>query len=468
MTDSVQMDPETLSSIDRRFAFHPFTALGEHMRSGPPMMITSGKGCRLQDDQGRGYIDAMAGLWCVNLGYGREDLAATMKEQAEDLAYWHAFSSMGSDKPALLARRLIELAPAGMSKVFFGNSGSDANDTQIKLVWYYNNVRGLPKKKKIIARERGYHGVTIMTGGVTGLPGLHAGFDLPLPFVKHTTAPRRLWEGQGLSDAEFTARLADDLERLIEREGPDTIGAMIMEPIMGAGGVIDPPEGYYQAIGEILRRHDILIIADEVICAFGRLGAMFGSEMVGLEPDLITVAKGLTSAYFPLSGCIVSEKVWEVLVEGGERYGVFGHGYTYSSHPIGAAVGLRNLELIDEHAMLETVADRGAYLQKRLRAAFSDHPMVGEVRGQALIGAVEYVRAKDPAVAFDPALKVAPRIISAALRRGVISRALPNADTTSFSPPFTISEAEIDEVVAAMRDAVDEVMTELIRAGEFE
>lgn len=465
-----RVDPASsrrLADIDRRYAFHPFTALADHERDGPPVVMVEGRGCRLTDDAGREYIDAMAGLWCVNVGYGRSELAEAMREQAERLSYCHAFSSMGSDKPALLAERLVRLAPGPMSKVFFGNSGSDANDTQVKLVWYYNNVRGRPAKKKIIARQRGYHGVTVMSGGITGLPGLHAGFDLPLPFVRHTTAPRRLWEGHGLSDREFTAKLVDDLEQLIVREGADTIGAMILEPIMGAGGVIAPPDGYHAAIEEVLRKNDILIIADEVISGFGRLGDMFGCETFGLTPDLITVAKGLTSAYFPLSGCIVSEPVWRTIVEGGAKYGVFGHGYTYSSHPTGAAVALANLDLIDREKLLEQVQARGAYLQQQLRAAFADHPMVGEVRGQALIAAVEYVRRKDPPEAFDPALKVAPRIVKAALRRGIITRALPSADTTSFSPPFVISDAEIDAVVSNMREAVDEVMAELVREGQF-
>lgn len=456
-----------LAEIDRHYTFHPFTALAEHERDGPPIVMVAGNGSRLRDDAGREYIDAMAGLWCVNVGYGRTELAETMRQQAETLSYCHAFSSMGSDKPALLAEKLVGLAPGAMSKVFFGNSGSDANDTQVKLVWYYNNVRGKPAKKKIIARQRGYHGVTVMSGGITGLPGLHAGFDLPLPFVLHTTAPRRLWEGNGLSDAEFTAKLADDLEQLIAREGADTIGAMILEPIMGAGGVIAPPAGYHQLIEEILRKNDILIIADEVICGFGRLGDMFGSHMLGLTPDLITVAKGLTSAYFPLSGCIVSEAVWRTIVEGGKKYGVFGHGYTYSSHPIGAAVALANLELIERENLLEQVKTRGDYLQHQLRAALADHPMVGEVRGQALIAAVEYVRRKDPPQAFDPALKVAPRIVRAALKRGILTRALPSADTTSFSPPFVITEAEVDAIVLSMREAVDEVMDELVREGQF-
>jgi len=461
-----QLAPD-LADLDRRYVFHPFTMLGDHQRQGPGFVVTGGQGARLTDVSGREYIDAMAGLWCVNIGYGRAEVADAMRDQALALSYCHAFTSMSSDKPALLSEKLIQAAPAGMSKVFFGNSGSDANDTQVKLVWYYNNARGKPAKKKIIARQRGYHGVTIMTAGLTGLPGLHHGFDLPLPMVRHVMAPRRLWEGHGLTDAEFTAKLVADLETLIEIEGADTIGAMIMEPLMGAGGVIAPPEGYYAAIQAVLRRHDILLIADEVICGFGRLGAMFGCEVFDIQPDLITVAKGLTSAYFPLSACIVSDKVWSALVDAGATYGAFGHGYTYSSHPIGAAVALANLAVLEKDGLVDQAARRGAYMQAGLRAAFADHPMVGEVCGQALIGAVEFVRDKNGPHGFDPAHKVAGRVVKGALERGVIGRALPNADTVAFSPPFVISETEIDIAIMAFRDAADQVMGALREEGAF-
>ena len=365
----------------------------------------------------------------------------------------------------MLSQRLIDLAPPGMSKVFYGNSGSDANDTQVKIAWYYHNALGRTGRRKIIARQRGYHGVTVMTAGMTGLAGLHAGFDLPLPMIRHTTSPRRLWEGHGLSDAEFTARLVADLEALIAAEGADTIAAMIMEPLMGAGGVIAPPAGYYEAVQAVLRRHDILLIADEVICGFGRLGQMFGSTVFGIQPDLITVAKGLTSAYFPLSACIVSQRVWDAVVAGGDKFGAFGHGYTYSSHPVGAAAALANLDIIEGEGLVARAAEVGAHLQAQLRAAFTGHPLVGEVRGQALIGAVEFVdRIEDSGpVAFDPGLKVAARVVKGALRRGVIGRALPSADTVAFSPPFVVSAAEIDTAVTAFREAADEVAAELGR-----
>jgi L-2,4-diaminobutyrate transaminase len=410
----------------------------------------------------------MAGLWCVNVGYGRRELAETLKLHAERLGYYHSFSSMSTDTPALLAERLISLAPTGMSKVFYGCTGSDANDTQVKIVWYYSNVLGRPEKKKIIARQRGYHGVTVMAAGLTGLPGLHTNFDLPLPMIRHTTAPHRLWEAEpGQSDADFAQKLADDLEQLILAEGPDTVAAFIAEPIQGAGGVLVPPTGYFDKIQEVLRRHDVLLIADEVITGFGRLGEWFGCDLFRIEPDLITVAKGLTSGYVPLSACIVSEKVWRVLVEGGAQAGPFGHGYTYSSHPLAAAVALRNLDLIEDEGLVAQAASRGAFMHERLQEAFAEHPLVGEVRGQALIGALEFVQERAPAKAFDPALKVAPRITRRCLELGVITRALPLSDSISFSPPFVISEDEIEEMVGIVRCAVDEVTSELRSEGAF-
>jgi L-2,4-diaminobutyrate transaminase len=452
-----------LEELDKKYLFHPFTALAEHEKNGPTVIVR-GEGVWLEDNQGRRYLDGMAGLWCVNVGYGRTEIADVIREQAVTLPYFHSFSSWGTDTPVLLAEKVISKAPEGMSKVFFGQSGSDANDTQVKLVWYYWNSRGKPEKKKIIARQRGYHGVTIVSASLTGMPALHSGFDLPLSFIKHTTPPYRLWEAEpGMSDADFVAKLASDLEQLILAEGPDTVGAMIMEPVMGAGGVIVPPSGYYDAIQAVLDRYDILLIADEVISGFGRLGDWFGSTVMGMKPDLITVAKGITSAYVPLSGCIVSEKVWRTIVDGQAKFGAFGHGYTYSAHPLAAAAALANLQLIEEGGLIDKAATTGAFMHQKLQAAFADHPLVGEIRGQKLIGALEFVAAKEPMTRFDPSLKIAARVVKQARDRGIITRALPHADTISFSPPFIITEAEAEEMVAKTKEAVDAVMDELVR-----
>ena len=459
-------DAANVEEIDRRFVFHPFTQLDQHEQTGSPSVIVEGHGARLRDLHGNSYIDGMAGLWCVNVGYGRPEIGDTLKEHADRLGYYHSFSSMGTEAPAHLAERLIALAPPGMSKVFFGCTGSDANDTQVKIVWYYNNVLGRPEKKKIIARHRGYHGVTVMSGGLTGLPGVHANFDLPLPMIRHTTAPQRLWEAEpGMSDDDFAQKLADDLEELILAEGPETVAAFIAEPIQGAGGVLVPPAGYFDKVQQVLRRYDVLLIADEVITAFGRLGTWFGSEVFGIQPDLITVAKGMTSGYVPLSACIVSEKVWRVLVDASSESGVFGHGYTYSSHPLAAAVAMTNLDLIEEEGLVAQAASRGAFMHERFQEAFADHPLVGEIRGYALIGALEFVADRSPAQKFDPLGKVSARITRRCLELGVITRALPASDSISFAPPFVISEDELEEMVGTVRRAVDEVAAELRNEG---
>ena len=465
---AVESAAATVEDLDRRFVFHPFTQLDAHERTGSVGMIVEGSGVRLRDIHGRSYIDGMAGLWCVNVGYGRTEIAETLRVHAERLGYYHAFSSMGTDTPALLAERLIANSPAGMSRVFYGCTGSDANDTQVKIAWYYNNVLGRPEKKKIVARHRGYHGVTVMTAGLTGLPGLHAKFDLPLPMIRHTTAPHRLWEAEpGMSDEDFAQKLADDLEALILAEGPETVAAFIAEPIQGAGGVLVPPAGYFERVQDVLRRYDVLLISDEVITAFGRLGEWFGGDVFGMEPDLITVAKGLTSGYVPLSACIVSEKVWRVLVDGGAESGPFGHGYTYSAHPLSAAVAMTNLDLIESEALMAQAASRGALMHERLHEDLADHPLVGEVRGRALVGAVELVAEKSPPRPFDPGLKVGARVARRCLELGLITRALPAADTISFAPPFVISEAEVDELVTTTRRAVDEVAAELRSEGAW-
>jgi len=461
-TTTSQSTADGLAELDRRYVFHPFSVLAEHETAGPRRLIAGGEGATVRDEQGRTYIDAMAGLWCVNVGYGRPEIAETLREQALKLAYYHSFSSMATDTPAKLAERLIGLAPEGMSKVLFGNSGSDANDTQIKLVRMYNNLRGLPKKKKIISRERAYHGVSIASASLTGLASLHTAFDLPIDGVLHVRAPYALWESQaGESEEQFSARLAEELDRTIEQEGADTVAAFIAEPIQAAGGVIVPPKGYFPAIQEVLRRHDVLMIADEVVCGFGRLGTWFGSERLEIEPDLITVAKGITSAYVPLSACIVSERVWRVLCDrNGAR--VFGHGYTYSSHPLAAAAAMTNLDLIEEEGLIDQAAARGERLRKGLTEALSNHPMVGEVRGMGLVAAVEFVAGKEPLRRFEPLGSTAARVTAACLERGVITRALPEGDAISFSPPFTIEEHQVDEIVEVVRAAADEVAAEVL------
>lgn len=451
-----------VEEMDRNYLFHPMTNLAAHEQNGPHMTIVSGEGATVTDRSGRDYLDAMAGLWCVNVGYSHPEMADALREQALTLPYFHAFSSMGTDLPARLSERLIGMAPVPMSKVFYGNSGSDANDTQAKLVWYYNNVLGRPRKKKIIARRRGYHGVTVLSGGLTGLQNLHDGFDLPLPMVRHVRPPHRLWEREpGQSDDEFASTLAMELDRFIVNEGPETVAAFIAEPVMAAGGVIVPPDTYFPKIKEVLDRHDVLLIADEVVTGFGRLGVPFGSTSVAMDPDLMTVAKGITSAYVPLSAVLVNEKVWRVLLEGSGKYGSFGHGYTYSAHPLAAAAAMKNLDIIERDGLVAQVAEKGDTLQELLRAAFSDHPNVAEVRGRGLMAAVEFVESREPLRPFATQGAFAGAVTRAALANGVITRALPAADTVSFSPPFVTTTEELERMVAGVRAGLDHAVDEL-------
>ena len=447
---------DRLDQWDRAAFLHPSTHHGQHARGeSPNRVITGASGVHIEDRDGTRLLDAFAGLYCVNVGYGRTEIADAIAAQARELAYYHAYVGHGTEASITLAHMIAERAPDHMNRTYFGLGGSDANETNVKLVWYVNNVLGRPEKKKIISRQRGYHGSGLMTGSLTGLKLFHDQFDLPLDRVLHTTAPdffRR--EDRSLDEAAFTAQCAADLEALIEAEGADTIAAFIAEPLLGTGGIVPPPAGYWAAIQPILKKHDILLIADEVVTGFGRLGTMFGSTHYGIEPDIITIAKGLTSAYAPLSGSIVSDKVFETLEKGTDTHGVFGHGWTYSAHPIGAAAGVANLKLIDDLGLVANAGDTGAYLLKSLRDALADHAHVGDVRGDGMLAAVEFVRDRDDRAFFDPSEKVGPRLSAEMLKRGVIARAMPQGDILGFAPPLCITRAEVDTVVEATAAAV--------------
>jgi L-2,4-diaminobutyrate transaminase len=358
------------------------------------------------------------------------------------------------------------MTPAGMSKIYYGMSGSDANETQIKLVWYYNNILGRPEKKKIVSRRRAYHGSGIITGSMTGLPVFHDAFDLPVDRILHTTTPHHYWNAEpGMSEEAFARKCAEDLEALILAEGPETVAAFIAEPVLGTGGIIPPPEGYWAAVQPVLARYDVLLIADEVVTGFGRIGADFGSLHYGIEPDLMTIAKGLTSAYQPLSGVIVGEKVWQVLEEGAKKMGPIGHGWTYSAHPLGAAAALANLDIIEREGLVANARETGAYFQEALHRAFDEHPLVGEVRGVGLLAALEFVADKDKKDRFDPALKVGPRVATACVANGVIARAMPHGDILGFAPPLVVTRGDVDEIVARCQEALASVTDELTRDG---
>ena len=449
-----------LNAWDRDHFFHPSTHMALHARGeSPRRMMQGGEGCYITDSEGRRSLDAFAGLYCVNVGYGRTEIADAIAKQAHELAYYHAYVGHGTEASITLARMIVERAPAHMSRVYFGLSGSDATETNIKLIWYYNNVLGRPEKKKIISRWRGYHGSGVMTGSLTRLALFHSHFDLPRAPVLHTEAPyffRRADRNQ--SEEQFSAHCAEKLEEMILAEGPDTIAAFIGEPILGTGGIVPPPKGYWAAIQAVLKKYEILLVADEVVTGFGRLGSMFGSTHYGMEPDLITIAKGLTSAYAPLSGSIVSQRRWDVLVQGSDAFGPIGHGWTYSAHPICAAAGVANLALIDEMGLVKNAGETGSYFNKALKDALSGHRNVGEVRGDGLMAAVEFVEDRDDRRFFDLGRKVGPTIASALLEEGVIGRAMPQGDILGFAPPLCLTPKEAETVVAATLKAVKRVL----------
>lgn len=449
-----------LTQTDRNSFFHPFTSVADLLKDGP-LIMTEGRGVRLKDAQGREYLDGMAGLWCVNLGYGCPEITDAMARESSRLSYFHAFNSMSTDVAIECAEALLKRAPVPMARVFFGTSGSDANETQAKLIWYYNNLRGRPKKKKIICRWNGYHGSSVLTASLTGLPGMHTLFDLPMGPILHVTCPHHYRQApEGMNERQFSRHLAEELDRLIQREGADSVAAFFAEPIMGAGGLIPPPAGYFEEVVPVLRKHDVLLVLDEVVSGFGRLGTYWGAQTFGLEPDLITAAKGVTSGYFPMSVCYISPKVWSVIESESAKAGLFGHGYTYSAHPVGAAAALATLRLIDENQVVANVAELGPYLQREMRRAVGDHPLVGEVRGHGFMLGIELVKDRASKQAFPKEALVGRRLLKNLFGRGLISRAL--LDTLVFAPPLVMKRNEIDELVSKFRAGLDAIATELM------
>ncbi|MEM6414245.1 MAG: aminotransferase [Pseudomonadota bacterium] len=455
---------QSLEQIDRDSVIHPFTPLKSFAdgETHDPRIIETGKGVRVKTTKGEEVIDAFAGLYCVNIGYGREEVAEAVYAQMKKLAYVHSYAMQSHEPGILLSKKILEWAPDNMRRVFFGLSGSDANETQLKLVWYYNNVLGRPEKKKVIARTRGYHGGSVMSGSLTGLSFYHTAFDAPTGPIRHTTNPHHYWEADtGMTEVEFSHKCAADLEEMILAEGPDTVGAFIGEPMLGTGGLIPAPEGYWEAIQPVLEKYDILLIADEVVTGFGRLGTPFGSDYYNMKPDLITCAKGLTSAYLPLSASIVGDRVWDVLKKGEKEFGIFPHGYTYTAHPTCAAAGLANLEIIEKENLMANVRETGAYFQRRMRETFSDKPYVAEVRGINLLAAIEFIADPKNKERFDPSLKVGAQLSAACLANGVISRAMPHGDILGFAPPLVTTPSDVDEIVERVERAVDDVTSKL-------
>jgi 4-aminobutyrate--pyruvate transaminase len=395
----------------------------------------------------------MAGLWCTTLGYGDEELAAVAAEQIKTLSFTHLFTGKSHEPGIRLADKLVRMAPFEASRVFFGNSGSDANDTQIKLVWYYHNATGKPKKKKIIARQKGYHGVTIGSAGLTGLPAFHRNFDVPLPGILHTDAPYYYRGAEpGESEESYATRLARNLEELIVREGPDTVAAFFAEPLMGVGGVLLPPAGYFEKIQAVLGKYDILLVDDEVITGFGRTGELWGAQAFGMKPTTLTAAKALSSAYLPISAVIVPEFLYTPMVEASSQVGLFGHGFTYSGHPVAAAVALRTLQIYEERKLYEHVRNVSPRFQERLQA-FATHPLVGDARGIGLAGGCELVQNKTTKAAFDAKLGVGAKCMQLCQEHGLIVRAI--GDVIALCPPFIVTEDDIDEIFERLRRGLD-------------
>jgi 4-aminobutyrate--pyruvate transaminase len=439
---------------DLSFHLHPATNLRQVQTEGP-LVIVRGEGVYVYDDEGRRYLEGMAGLWCATLGFSERRLADAAYKQMCELPFYHSFAGKVPAISAELAERLVRIAPAGMARVLFANSGSEANDTAIKLAWYVNNALGRPQKKKIISRQRAYHGVTIASASLTGLAFAHTDFDLPIARILHTDCPYPYRGAQpGESEEAYAARLADTLEQLILREGPDTVAAFFAEPVMGAGGVIVPPATYFDRIQPILRKYDILFVVDEVICGFGRTGNMFGSQTFNLQPDIITVAKGLSAGYLPISANLISGKLYDILLAQSDKLGIFGHGYTYSSHPVPAAVALEALTIYEERDIVGAVRKVGPRMQAGIRS-HADHPLIGEARGIGLIGAVELVRDKATKQSFEIKAGVAAYLVRRAQHHGVILRNMPG-DIVAFSPPLVITEAEIDEMLSGFGKALDD------------
>lgn len=450
------------ASRDKAFLLHPYTNLKAHESLGP-LVIARGQGVRVYDESGQDYIEALAGLWCTSLGFDEARLADVAQRQMRTLPFYHQFGHKSHEPGIDLAEKLVALAPVPMARVFFANSGSEANDTALKLIWYYNNALERTEKKKIISRHKAYHGVTVATASLTGLPNNHRDFDLPIARIHHVECPHYYrFAAPGESEADYVARLAASLDAFILREGPETVAAMFVEPVMGAGGVIVPPTGYFAAIQAVLRKYDVLLVADEVICGFGRTGQRWGCDTFGIQPDILTTAKALSSGYLPISAVMVTEPIYQALVRESEKIGVFGHGYTYSGHPVAAAVALEVLRIYEERDILGHVQRVGPYMQQALRE-LADHPLIGETRGVGLIGAAEIVRDKATRESYDPKLAVGARTAALAQEHGVIHRAM--LDSLAFAPPLIIGEDDIDDMFRRVRRALDACLDRLTREG---
>ncbi|NQW11758.1 MAG: aspartate aminotransferase family protein [Alphaproteobacteria bacterium] len=458
----MSFQPNSPAARDVAYFLHSYTNAKAHEEQGP-MIIERGEGVYVWDDGGKKYLEAMAGLWCASLGFNEDRLVKAATEQMKKLPYYHTFAHKAHLPGIDLAEKLIKLAPVPMSKVFFANSGSEANDTAMKLVWYYNNARGRHAKKKFISRVKGYHGVTIASASLTGTPINHPGFDLPIAGVKHTNNPHYYRFGhEGESEEDFATRMANDLENMILDEGPDTVAAFIAEPIQGAGGVIVPPKTYFDKVQAVLKKYDVLMIADEVICGFGRTGNFWGCQTFDIKPDILTCAKALSASYLPISAVMISDAVYQPIAQQSADLGVLGHGYTYTAHPVCAAVALETLKIYEERDTVGHVQSVSPHFLERLHA-LDAHELVGESRGRGLIGAVELVANKDTKAPFDPKQGAGGLLNKAATEHGLIIRAI--GDSIAFTPPLIITDSQIDELFDKMVLALNDTAAALKKAA---
>ncbi len=439
---------------DIAHALHPYTNLAVHEDQGP-LIISKGEGVYVWDDEGNRYLEGLGGLWCVSLGFSEPRLAAAAADQFAALPYSHTFAHRSTEPVIALADKLLEIAPEPMTKAFFLSSGSEAIDAMIRFTWYYNNGRGLPEKKKIISRKRGYHGVTVAGGSLTAIPLMQNDFDLPLDRMIHTdTAGYYRYGRTGESEEEFATRLADNLEKLILSEGPETVAAFVAEPVMGAGGVMTPPATYFKKVQAVLKKYDVLMVADEVICGFGRTGNMWGCQTYDIQPDMVTCAKQLSSGYLPISALMISDKIYDVLKEQSKKHGALGMGYTYGGHPVSCAVALETLKIYEERNIVDRVRELAPRFQERL-SALSESPLVGEARGVGLIGALELVADKNTREQYPAELKIGAMLAARALNHGLVVRALPG-DVIGICPPLIITIEQIDELFDSLSIAVTE------------
>jgi 4-aminobutyrate--pyruvate transaminase len=452
------MTANSAQARDIASLIHQQTDLATYARDGGTLM-TRGEGVYVYDDGGRKYLEAMAGLWCASLGFSEKRLADAAYKQLLELPYYHTFFAKGHLPSVDLAERLLAMAPVPMSKVLFQCSGSEANDAAIKLVWYYHNAIGKPRKKKIIGRVRGYHGNTVASVSVSGQPHMLAEFDLPLPMMKHTDNPNyyRFQEG-GETEEAFATRMADNLEKRILAEDPDTVGAFFAEPVQGGGGAITPPATYWRKIQAVLRKYDILVVADEVICGFGRTGRMWGSETYDLQPDMLSTAKALSASYQPISALMINEKIYQAMLAQSAKLGSFGHGFTYGAHPVACAVALETLNIYAERDIVGHVQAVSPHFLGGLDA-LEDHPLVGDARGVGLIAGVELVANKTTREPFPASLKVGNLVMDKCQEAGLIVRAI--GDRIAFTPPLIITADEIHDMLKMFKTGLTAAWTTL-------